>query len=332
MTAISILSLILFEPDTYIYIGWGILIVWALAALLVWHRCRRAWLRWLVALPLLPVAYIFLSGVYVGFSQLQVQRVELAFSDLPESFDGYKVVLFSDVHAGTLTGARQDLLRQAVDSINAQQADLVVFAGDLQNKLPTELAAVKPLLSQIKGKDGVYSVLGNHDYPMYVEGDVMQKQALMNARMEMDERLGWRLLRNARAIIVRDSDRIVIGGMDNDGGSDRFPRNGQIQQTLAGIYREDFVVMVEHDPTAWRRKILPECHAQLTLSGHTHGGQFSLFGWSPAQMMYSESQGLYQIADRYLYVTSGLSGVIPFRFGVPAEIAVITLRTKHSEK
>jgi predicted MPP superfamily phosphohydrolase len=86
--------------------------------------------------------------------------------------------------------------------------------------------------------------------------------------------------------------------------------------------------MLQHDPNAWRAKILPECNAQLTLSGHTHGGQFSLFGWNPANFTYSECFGMYYEGDRAIYVSSGLGGIIPFRLGQPGEIVVITLRKK----
>lgn len=84
--------------------------------------------------------------------------------------------------------------------------------------------------------------------------------------------------------------------------------------------------MLEHDPSSWRRKILPQCHAQLTLSGHTHAMQFAIFGWSPIQLTCGETVGLYREGHRALYVSKGLGGVIPLRFGATGEITVITLR------
>jgi predicted MPP superfamily phosphohydrolase len=143
--------------------------------------------------------------------------------------------------------------------------------------------------------------------------------------------MGWKLLNNSRILVERDSQRIVIAGMEND-GEGRFPQLGNVNRALWGVSRDDFVVMLEHDPTSWRRKILPHSHTQLTLSGHTHGGQFSILGWSPASLAFHETYGLYKLNGRYLYVTSGLSGVVPFRFGIPAEIAVITLRKSKNNK
>ena len=125
----------------------------------------------------------------------------------------------------------------------------------------------------------------------------------------------------------RGNDSIVIAGMEND-GEGRFPQLGNLGNALYGVKRSDFIVMLEHDPSSWRRKILPKSHTQLTLSGHTHGMQFSLFGWSPMSLLGKECMGLYRIGDRALYVSKGLGGVIPFRFGATGEIVVIKLKKK----
>ncbi len=277
---------------------------------------------------MLVLAYVY--GCTVGFKQLEVVHVEFASADLPEAFDGYKIVQFSDAHVGTYALGRQDILRRAVDSINAQHADMVVFTGDIQNKLPSEVEEFMPLLSSIKAADGVFSVLGNHDYPMYMNTDDFIEISSSLGRTESYQTdMGWTLLLNDRCRIRRDSSSIVIAGMENDGRpGGRFPQKGDVNGALFGVRRDEFVIMLEHDPTCWQRKILPHSHAQLTLSGHTHGGQLSLFGWSPASFSYDEYAGMYYNGDRALYVSKGLGGVIPFRLGTPGEIAVITLKKK----
>lgn len=325
---ISLLSFILLAPDTYIYITWGVFALITIIVVIVCWRSRRRWLKVLMLLPLLFAWYAFLWGTYVGFGQLEVVRLELSFKDLPKAFDGYKIVQFSDAHVGTYIGGRSDILRRAIDSINAQHADAVVFTGDLQNKEPSEIEQMEPLLSRIKASDGIFSVLGNHDYTMYTNLenpiDIGRNQGKTEG-FQID--MGWTLLMNARRIISRDSSRIVIAGMEND-GEGRFPQRGNINSALYGISRNDFVIMLEHDPTSWRRRILPHSHVQLTLSGHTHGGQFSLFGLSPAMFKYRQYRGLYQTGERYLYVSKGLGGVVPYRFGSTPEIVVITLKSK----
>ena len=296
---------------------------------LIGRLCKRRQLleRLGVLVALLSIVVFFLGRA--GFAnQLEVRHQKLSFADLPAAFDGYRIVLFSDAHVGTLNAFGQDYLRQAVDSINTQHPDLVIFAGDLLNKRYGEVEPCREVLSSVKARDGVISVLGNHDYAEYIsQKDPYDVAEQLGRSVGAHAELGWHLLRNGWQPIQRDSSRIVIAGMEND-GEGRFPQLGDISRTLQGVSLDDFVVMVEHDPTAWRRKILPHCHAQLTLSGHTHGGQFSLFGWSPASLVYRECEGLYQVAGRMLYVTKGLGGVIPFRLGAPGEIVVITLNSQ----
>ena len=320
----------LLAPDTYIYIGWGIFIFLTLLLALYWRFGKRRWLKFTLAAPLLFLWLVFLYGSYVGVHQFQVRHIELTFDDLPASFDGYKIVQISDLHCGTLTGSRRQLLEQAVDSINAQHADMVVFTGDLMNSIPSEVKPFMQLLSGIKAKDGVFSVVGNHDFPMYMEGDPFMKSDSLDVRQDIDSDLGWQLLVNDRCAIKRGEDKIFISGMDNDGDGERFPQNGDVQHALFGLSPKQFVIMLEHDPSSWRRKILPHSHVQLTLSGHTHGGQLSILGLTPARLKYKEYSGLYKLSGRYLYVSNGLSGVVPFRFGTLPEIAVITLRSSQS--
>lgn len=324
----DLLSFILLSPDTYIYIVWVGMVFFTLTVVFVCRRRRKRRLCLLLSIALLASWSIFLWGSYVGVRQLDVVRVDLSFNDLPEAFDGYTIVHFSDVHAGTFSGSRHDILRRAVDSINAQHADAVVFTGDLQNKVPSEILEVKDELSRITARDGVFSVLGNHDYTMYSGlTDSFDVSCNQNNTEGYQTDMGWTLLKNNRQIIRRDSSHIVIAGMEND-GKGRFPQLGDINKTLHGISRSDFVVMLEHDPTSWRHRILPHSHAQLTLSGHTHGGQFSLFGLTPAMLSFREYNGLYHMGQRYLYVTKGLAGVVPYRFRANPEIVVITLHSK----
>jgi len=194
--------------------------------------------------------------------------------------------------------------------------------------VPQEIERHATLLSKIKAPDGVFSVLGNHDYAEYTDLPYEVEYENQIRTIAVQERqLGWTVLVNARRYVRRGNDSIVIAGMEND-GEDRFPQLGNLGNALYGVKRSDFIVMLEHDPSSWRRKILPKSHTQLTLSGHTHGMQFSLFGWSPMSLLGKECMGLYRIGDRALYVSKGLGGVIPFRFGATGEIVVIKLKKK----
>lgn len=278
-----------------------------------------------------------LYGMFVGYQQLEIHHYEYSSKDLPAAFDGYRIVQFSDAHIGTMTGNRKWLLERAVDSILALRPDMIVFTGDLQNVYPEELEEHLPQLQRLKAPDGMYSVLGNHDYPIYEPDDSITKEANAKKTQARERKAGWTLLMNEHRIIHRDSDSIIIAGMENWGTVERMPRKGDVAKTLAGLNlpafdkkgQEDplpFIIMLQHDPTAWREKILPQCHAQLTLSGHTHGGQANVFGFSPAVFGYEEYQGWLNDGSRAMFISTGLGALIPFRLGLPGEIVVITLR------
>lgn len=279
-----------------------------------------------------------LYGMFVGYQQLEIRHIEYVSKDIPAAFDGYRIVQFSDAHIGTMTGSRKWMLERAVDSMLAQHPDMIVFTGDLQNVYPDELVEHLPQLRRLKAPDGMYSVLGNHDYPIYEPDDSVTKEANAKKTQALERQAGWTLLMNEHRIIRRDSDSIIIAGMENWGTVERMPRKGDVAQTLAGLNlpslnREGqgagplpFVIMLQHDPTAWREKILPECQAQLTLSGHTHGGQANVFGFSPASFGYQEYEGWVHEGSRSMYISTGLGALIPFRLGLPGEIVVITLR------
>ena len=272
--------------------------------------------------------FILIYGSFVGFSELEVNRHVYTSPDIPKAFNGYRIVQFSDAHVGSYTGSRRWILQRAVDSINALRPNLIVFTGDLQNVKPEELYQQMDILSKLKAKDGVYSVLGNHDYAKYVECSEAEKEANCRETVSLEKQLGWTLLLNEHRYIVRGKSRIVIAGMVNDGDGEHFPQKGDINKTLKGVNDDDFILMLEHDPSSWRRKIIPDGRAQLTLSGHTHKMQFSLFGWCPLLLTGKEVNGWYNEDEQSLFVSAGLGGLIPFRFGAPGEIAVITLKTE----
>ena len=294
----------------------------------------------LIGLLCVPVNwYILFYGAYIGFNKLEVNRQTYSSADLPEAFDGYKIVIFSDAHVGSYTDRNQHVLQRAIDSINAQHPDMIVFVGDLQNTQPPDLYPHIDVLSTLKAKDGVYSVLGNHDYGDYICGNTATKVANFRETVSLEKQFGWTLLQNEHRIIERGNSHIIIAGMENDGDGIRFPQKGDITKTLdgsqeTGVGKQDaggrspFILMLEHDPSAWRRKIIPDGRSQLTISGHTHKMQFTLFGWCPMTITGKEVNGWYEEGNQSLFVTAGLGGLIPFRFGATGEIVVLTLKTR----
>ena len=306
-----------------------------LALLFRYTLPRKVWRRTTIACTI--ILWVLTGyGFLIGFQQFEVHHIEYASADLPEAFDGYRIVQFSDAHIASMTGMHQWMVQRAIDSINTQHADAIVFTGDMQNIYPDELPSQASYMRQLKAKDGVFAVLGNHDYATYQNCDEAEKTANCEKTVKALRNMGFDLLLNEHRIIRRDSDSIVIAGMENWGVVKRMPRKGDVKKTLAGLISQHlspntqhpFIIMLQHDPSCWREKILPECEAQLTLSGHTHGGQVSLFGWSPVAMRYHEWGGMTYEGSRAIFVSTGLGALIPFRLGLPGEIVVITLRKK----
>ena len=272
------------------------------------------------------IVFVVFYGSFVGVRRLNVNRLEIALKDLPEAFDGYRIVLFSDAHVGSFTGWRQSLLQRDIDSINAQQADAIFFVGDLQNQRPEELYPVQEMLRSLKATDGVFSVLGNHDYSDYIDDDPAIKIANEREMVSRQRQFGWKLLLNEHLTLEKQGARLVVAGVENDQTRKQMKKRNDLAKALEGVRDDDCIILLQHDPGAWQQTEWIQPQVSLTLSGHTHGGQVSLFGLRATQLSKNYDYGLYREGERQLYVTCGIGGLVPFRFGVTPEIAVITLK------
>jgi ser/thr phosphatase family protein len=290
-------------------------------------RINRNWGHYLGILLACFAVGSFIYGLTYGVSNIQVKHVDLYFKDLPKSFDGYRIVHVSDLHLGTFNGWRSKILKAEMDSIEKQKANLICFTGDLQNIRPEEVEKMASLIRQ--PMKGTISVLGNHDYTEYIKGDAKEKAAEEARLIKAEEEiLKWTLLRNQNTRITSPAkESVYVCGTEND-GRPPFPNYSNYRKAMQGVEPNSFVIMLQHDPSAWKRSIVPKTPAQLTLSGHTHGGQMQIFGWRPTSIRQQEDYGLYEQNGRYLYITAGLGGLVPFRLNMPNEIAVITLHVK----
>lgn len=274
-------------------------------------------------LALFSLAYI-LYGATEGKQHFQIREVTVSSDELPAGFDGYRIIQLSDIHSGSWAG-NGAALQKAVNLINEQHADIVLFTGDLVNNVATEVDEFLPILAQIKGKDGVYSVLGNHDYSPYIKWETKEAQeANLQALKDKQAAMGWQMLHNAHVILHHHGDSIALAGVENS-GNPPFPDYGDLPKALQGT-EGMYKILMSHDPTHWRREVLPESDVQLTLSGHTHEMQFKLFGFSPSGLVYPEHNGLYREGKQSLFVNIGLGYLMfPMRLGAWPEITVITL-------
>ena len=279
-----------------------------------------------LGIALLTMAYL-IFGATEGKRYFQVKETTIESKDVPQGFDGYRIVQLSDMHVGSWNGDTR-AMEKAVSIINDLQPDLIVFTGDLVNNLASELDNFIPVFSKLKAKDGVYSVLGNHDYSTYIhwENPEDQKEELVRLKQKQAE-MGWTMLNNRHVKLYNQNDSIALIGVENS-GRPPFPDYAKLSEAMQGT-EGMFQILLSHDPTHWRREVLPQTDIELMLAGHTHAMQTKIFGFTPAQFIYEENDGLYQEGEQMLYVNIGLGHLLyPMRLGAWPEITLLTLRKK----
>lgn len=278
----------------------------------------------------LLIAFVQIYGTIFGWKKLETKQTQIE-TNIPLSFDNYRVVHISDLHLGTYLGDEK-FIHRVVDSVNAQQPDLIVFTGDIVNNQSDELLPYTDILSQLKAKDGVYSVLGNHDYCYYnPELSTQERQKHLANIVKMERQMGWHILLNENCSIVRGNDTIYIAGEENT-GKPPFPSLGNLQKTLQGVPSNAFTLLLSHDPWHWHNGIVKETAIPLTLSGHTHALQLKIGEFSPAQWLMPEWEGLYEDGNRKLYVSTGIGGSVPYRLGVWPMIDVLILKSTYTNQ
>ena len=266
-------------------------------------------------------------GATEGKQHFQVVEASIYSKDIPEAFHGYRIVQIADIHVGSWMGNTKPL-QTAVRMINDLKPDLIVFTGDLVNNLATELDEFIPVLSQLKAKHGVYSVLGNHDYSTYIRWNTLEEQAKnFDSLKDKQVQIGWKMLNNSHVKLYQGTDSIALIGVENS-GRPPFPDYARLTEAMTGT-EGMFQILLSHDPSHWQREVLPSTDIQLTLSGHTHDMQTRIFGFSPSALVYPEHSGLYQEGNQMLYVNTGLGHLMyPMRLGAWPEITLLTLKNK----
>lgn len=268
---------------------------------------------------------VMIYGCTVGQKKLVVKEQTLYFSNLPEEFDGYRIIQLSDFHIGTY-GNDTAFVAQVVNEVRAQKPDLIVYTGDLVNSDADEVDPFVPVLSSLSASDGVLSIFGNHDYCYYSHHHQMEViRRNQEALKEKERNLGWQLLLNEHRVIWRDSASIAVVGVENV-GRPPFPDEGDLAVATEGLPDSTFIILLSHDPSHWRMEVLPDTDIPLMLSGHTHAMQFRIGRITPVMFRYPEWGGLYEENGQQLFVSTGVGGGIPFRFGAWPEICVLTLR------
>lgn len=270
-------------------------------------------------------------GAIFNRYNIDVCEVEIEIPGLPEEFNGYTIAQISDMHVGSY-GSDTTFLSRVVREVNGLNPDMIAFTGDIVNRRSSELKPFVGTLKGLKAKDGVFSILGNHDYgDYYTWKSESDKQVNMDELYDMQQAMGWKMLNNETAFIHRSNDSIAIIGVENV-GDPPFRTYGDLDAAYSTLGDPVTKILLSHNPAHWVNDIkdAPDKNIALTLSGHTHAMQMSAFGFSPAALRYDTWGGLYGDNDNHqLYVNIGIGEVaIPARIGATPEITLITLKAK----
>jgi len=275
------------------------------------------------------VSLFFLRLIFYVTRTLEVDEETLCFDRLPASFDGLRLCQMTDLHLGSFGGRTGYYVKHVVDTALALHPDIILFTGDLVNFESSEALPYREELARLSAPLGVYTVRGNHDYLLHGHHNEKERLSDMEALLAFEESLGWHVLRNEHVLLQRNGDTIALVGVDNISANPFFKKaGGDFQQAMKGLSREQFKILLSHDPSHWRAEVLPEGSTDLTLSGHTHGLRYKLAGRHIAHWHLPESDGTYTENDRILHVSKGLGSAFAFRLGGFPEIDMITLRSK----
>ena len=263
--------------------------------------------------------------------------MKIEFDNLPQKFNGLKIVQISDLHVGNFPSTHH--IENMIEKINAEKPDFIFITGDLVNFKSDELIPFLPILKKLNANRRIYSILGNHDYGEYYdwENTIAKEKNLQDLVAMQEKELGWRLLRDEHELLDYRGYQMAIIGVEYWGHSMRFGKKGNVKKAYSGAEEADLHLLLSHDPSHWDKEIISnEAYKSIdvTFSGHTHGFQFGVeipklnFQWSPSKFVYPHWAGLYQIKEQQLYVNRGMGYVgYPGRLGIPPEITVFNFTT-----
>lgn len=269
---------------------------------------RRNFLK--LALASGAIALVGGYSVLIERNWVQINRYQIPMADLPPAFHGFKIAQLTDIHLGFLVSTA--FVTEIVARANRLQPDIIVCTGDYVHARNTiaEVEQVWPILSNLQARQGVYSVLGNHDH-----------WADTNRSLYWLERSGQNIRHQSKAI-YRGKDHIVIGGAGDFWGDQL-----KIDETFTGVEPDACKILLAHNPdTVDTDYVTP---LSLALSGHTHGGQVIIPFWGPPRLPVENpaySSGLITTPKTQLFISRGIGwAIVPVRFNCYPEIAVLEL-------
>lgn len=293
-----------------------------------------------ISLIATSIASIIFLGIFDGVTngryRFRVIRKKIKIKDLPQEFEGFTITQISDIHSGSFDNVEK--VKKGVEMIAEQNSDILVFTGDMVNNHYSEMLPYKTIFSRLRAKDGMYCVLGNHDYGIYGNLTTEEQHASIQKLQQMQREMGFTVLNNEMHTIERNGKKLNIIGVENWGNSIHFPKKGDLRKASEQAQEGDINILLSHDPSHFDHHLegydnVVDFHKimHLTLSGHTHGMQFGIeipgvIKWSPVQYRYHHWAGLYKQNGRQHYVNRGFGYLaFPGRVGEWPEITVLEL-------
>lgn len=247
-------------------------------------------------------------------NSLSLERVEISLRRLPPKLDGFKIIQLSDTHHSPFTGL--ELIERAVKVANRLKPDLCLLTGDYVSHEREYIAPVAAALAKLKSKHGTYACLGNHDH--WTDADLVT-DLFRGEGINMLVNEGLRLETRRGSFWLAGVDDHMVGKTD-------------VPASLKGSFPDEMKILLAHNPVIFREAA--RYNVDLTLSGHTHGGQVKLR--DPEKRILPQRKlkaGLHQRRDSQIYINRGIGTVVvPMRYRCPPEISLLELRSSMPER
>ena len=250
----------------------------------------------------------------LSWRNLEIREIVMGVLPPGSKLEGFTLAFLSDLHAGSCMDESD--LCEIFRKLDGQSPDLICLGGDLINTREREILLFRQPLSLVNPPFGIFAVPGNHDH--FWGNDIGLWESFLSKQ-------GVEVLNNKGKRIARGADSFFLAGVD-----DLTEGTPCLKEALEGRLEGETTILLSHHPDFFFEAAANEVH--VTLSGHTHGGQIRLFGWSPINhSQFGWVQGEYELEDAKLYVGRGVgTTVIPIRIGTRAEIPIVRLRASES--
>jgi len=266
------------------------------------------------------IIFAALAAVLVyGYCQtfaLRVTADTVASGQLPREFSGTKIVFAADFHYGMFFGARR--LEGVVQKINSLNPDIIILGGDYIESDPNYIIPCFDALGKLNARSGVYAIMGNRDYQNGMAGLI--RQAMADHNIKLLENSGVWISQN------KPGEESTIGRLRLGGVADILRSNPNIEGALGEVAKDEFAILAVHNPSYGQ---IADPRVDLALSGHTHGGQVTLFGFRllPWQWSWRYTSGIYKTDGTTIIVSNGVgTRLLPIRLFAPPQINLVTLQ------